>query len=408
MGEIHRVLGLSWGCWLFFGHKRARKLNLFLHGKRFMRLSMRFFLIPLSKLASGTLSELSHTLLMRGLIKWDFTNRSLAALWFLLISFLVWDQQYWWRVRDEYLFGFLVPFFVFWVLNERKAYFRLILDSSAKPGRSEEERSWAQRLRKARGLAIPNWVIRTSDVLVMGVALLGFVWVTFAALYRVMEGHNLVTTQLLAMSNALLLLTGVYIFLDRRSDGEQIPFVERWMLVGLFLFPALIWLLSAPLFSFLDNTIRTFLMNKVAIVVFEFCDVMGYSVVREGSVLVMPTGRVGVAEACSGIYSLMASLFAGSFLASMSLPVGLGSLWKKVSMVLAAMVFAFLTNIGRSLFLTLWAYHHGPEAIDEPLIILGQDLGSLHDFLGYAVIGPVVIALLILVQIFTFDFERPE
>jgi|TARA_B110000438_G_scaffold291359_1_gene328199 exosortase len=203
------------------------------------------------------------------------------------------------------------------------------------------------------------------------------------------------------------MLAAVYVFCERRKCGERIPLAERWMLVGLFLFPALIWVLSAPLFSFLDNTIRTFLMNKVAVIVFGICDILGFSIVREGSVLVLPTGRVGVAEACSGIYSLMASLFAGSFLASMSLPVGFGSLWKKVTMVIAAMFFAFLTNIGRSLFLTIWAYNHGPDAIDEHIFLVGQDLGSLHDFLGYAVIAPVVLALLVLVPIFNFKFEQP-
>lgn len=178
-------------------------------------------------------------------------------------------------------------------------------------------------------------------------------------------------------------------------------------LIGLVLL-FLIWMLSAPLFSFLDNTIRTFLMNKVAVIVFGICDIIGFSIVREGSVLVLPLGKVGVAEACSGIYSLMASLFAGSFLASMSLPVGIGSLWKKIAMVFAAMVFAFVTNIGRSLFLTVWAYNYGPDAIDEHISLFGQDLGSLHDFLGYVVIAPVVLALLVLVPIFNFKFEQSE
>jgi|TARA_B110000438_G_scaffold291359_1_gene328198 hypothetical protein len=135
--------------------------------------------------------------------KWDNFSRTAAALVGLILLFLIWDQQYWWRIREEYLFGFLVPVLVFWVLNERKAYFRLIIDGSATPGRSEEERAWARSLTRARSLKLPTWVERFSDLAAGAAVVLGFVWVAFAALYRVMEGHNLVTTQFMAMSNAL-------------------------------------------------------------------------------------------------------------------------------------------------------------------------------------------------------------
>jgi hypothetical protein len=43
-------------------------------------------------------------------------------------------------------------------------------------------------------------------------------------------------------------------------------------------------------------------------------DLAGATLIREGNVLVLPTGRVGVAEACSGIRSLTGCLFSGALL----------------------------------------------------------------------------------------------
>jgi exosortase/archaeosortase family protein len=113
---------------------------------------------------------------------------------------------------------------------------------------------------------------------------------------------------------------------------------------------------------------------------------------QQGNVLKLPPvidGRpneVGVEEACSGIRSLTACLFAGSFLAA----VFLDRLWKKVALVAAAMAFAVCTNLLRGLFLTAWAYNHGSESIN----------GLVHDAAGYAVLGLTVIGLLCLLPLF--------
>jgi exosortase len=113
---------------------------------------------------------------------------------------------------------------------------------------------------------------------------------------------------------------------------------------------------------------------------------LGYPLVQEGNVLVLPTGTVGVADACSGIRSLTACLFAGSFLAA----VFLDRLWKKIALIAAALLLAFATNLLRSLFLTSWAYMHGSDAIE----------GSVHDLTGFAVLGFTCIGLLLLLPLF--------
>ena len=119
-------------------------------------------------------------------------------------------------------------------------------------------------------------------------------------------------------------------------------------------------------------------------------DVLGLPLEQQGNVLALPAGNVGVEDACSGIRSLTGCLFAGSFLAA----VFLEKLWKKIALVSAALVLALLTNLGRSLFLTGWAYHYGPRAIE----------GTVHDVAGYAVLGLTVVGLLCLLPIFNLRF----
>jgi len=162
-------------------------------------------------------------------------------------------------------------------------------------------------------------------------------------------------------------------------------------------------MLSVPMFSAVHRVISTFLMNQVAVVVYHSFDLLGFAVIREGSVLKLPLGDVGVEDACSGIRSLTACLFAGSFLGA----VYFEALWKKILLVLTAMLFAFINNIGRSLFLTSWAYSQGPEGLDDHIVLWGLDLGNIHDFTGWVVLGITVLCLLALVKLFSLRLEYP-
>ena len=128
----------------------------------------------------------------------------------------------------------------------------------------------------------------------------------------------------------------------------------------------------------------------MTVVAFVF-DMLGYPLEQQGNVLLLPKGSVGVADACSGIRSLTACLFAGSFLGATFFE----QLWKKVALVVASMFFAFIMNLGRSLFLTAWAYAYGPAAIE----------GTVHDAAGYAVLGLTCAGLLALVPVLNFKLE---
>jgi exosortase len=164
----------------------------------------------------------------------------------------------------------------------------------------------------------------------------------------------------------------------------------RLSLAGLFVFPVLIWLVSAPMVSAVESQLNLLLLRRVVAVVAFVFDALGLPIEQRGNVLALPPvngqpNLVGVEDACSGIRSLTACLFAGSFLSAVFVQEG----WKKIALVVAALLLAFVTNLGRSLFLTAWAYRYGHAAIE----------GTVHDVAGYAVLGGTVLGLLALLPL---------
>jgi len=305
-------------------------------------------------------------------------------------AFMVWDQVHWWRTLEDYSFGFLVPLFVGYVIYDRWPVIRSFLFRGAPPGETPARAEPGPADKVLDGLALVGFF---GSLLLYGVG----------ALLRSVTTPQNPASLAIAAGFAGILLSLVFIFAKERADGGPMPLKHRFGVTLLFLFPALIWLISAPMVSVLETKIRVFLLTKVTVVVFSVFDILGYALEREGNVLILPEGRVGVEEACSGIRSLTACLFAGSFLAA----VFLDRFWKKALLVFAAMCFAVLTNLIRSLFLTLWAYHNGAGAIDEHwhLPIFG-DIGSVHDVTGFAILGVTCVGLILLLPIFNFKIDR--
>jgi exosortase len=296
------------------------------------------------------------------------------------MAFVAWDQSHWWSTKEDYGFGWLVPAFVAFVVYDRWPKILAALKVCGEPG-------------SARATGGAKWTLSfLTYTALAGGALLFLV----GALYRAGAGPSYPGTLALSLGTGALLLPLLFL------NAPEAPAVSvapnkvgllddaRVKLVVLFLFPALVWLVSAPMVSVIENNLSLFMLNRVAGTVFFVFDVLGLAIEQQGNVLKLPLGDVGVAEACSGIRSFTACLFAGSFLAA----VFLDKLWKKIGLVVSAIFFAFFTNLLRSLFLTSWAYNYGPEAIE----------GNVHDIAGYAVLGLTVIGLLCLLPVFNLTF----
>ena len=304
-------------------------------------------------------------------------ERFLAAL-ALALAFVVCltlDQMHWWQSKPDYAFGWLVPAFVVYLVFDRWAKLREIF--------------------RATGPSPLPRGLQHGVTLLAGVTLgAGLVFFLLGAVYRAGSGVTQPGSLALAVGFSGVLLGLIYFNVPEGRVPEAVPSTgwralwvdARLRAATLFLFPALIWILSAPLVTAVENAISLMLLRKVVTVVFTVFSLLGYPLIQEGNVLVLPLGSVGVADACSGIRSLTACLFAGSFLAA----VFLDKFWKKILLVAIAMGLAFFTNLLRSLFLTAWAYAYGSDAIE----------GHLHDATGYAVLGLTSIGLLCLLPLF--------
>jgi exosortase len=316
----------------------------------------------------------------------------LVALLLGFAAYMTWDQIYWWQEREDYSFGFLVPLFALYVVYDRWpsicSYVFPSAQSTSAPVVSSQQ---------------PGALIKGCEYVALAAFIAGLVLFAIGALLRSVTGPQNPASLAIAASFAGIMLSTIFIMSKEQVDGQPMPLKNRLALTALFLFPALIWLLSAPLVTVFEKAIRVFLLTKVTIVVFNLFDLLGYELEREGNVLLLPDGQVGVEEACSGIRSLTACLFAGSFLAA----VFLKQLWKKILLVACAMLFAVLTNLLRSMFLTLWAYHNGSEAIDAHWVlpILG-DIGSVHDVTGMAILFLTCVGLLLLLPIFNYSLPN--
>jgi exosortase/archaeosortase family protein len=290
-----------------------------------------------------------------------------AGFW----GFVAWDQSHWWRVKPDYSFGWLVPAFVAFVIYDRWPR----ITAAAKACGAEGS---------PRAVGWQKWALR----LLVGVTLTcGVGMFLLGALYRAGAGSSQPGTLAIALGAAGILLPLLWLNAPEAAAPSRGNLVSdgRVQLVQWFLFPALVWLVSAPLVSVIEQQLSLFLLHKVVTVVAFVFDVLGLPIEQQGNVLALPTGNVGVEDACSGIRSLTACLFAGSFLSA----VFLDKLWKKIALVVSAMFFAFLTNLARSLFLTGWAYSNGPTSIE----------GTVHDVAGYAVLGLTVVGLLCLLPL---------
>ncbi len=273
-----------------------------------------------------------------------------------------------WSNRQDYSFGYLMPIFSLYVIYDRwdqiKKYF---LSTSAN---ASQYTFWGN-----------FWRIFFAAMFACG----GLVFLMGVFFYALTKNHG-APAFIMTFGFCFFFFAQAFFAGAKDLQGNLKPIKERLAFTCLFLFPAFAWLIAVPIFEVVENRISLFLLGKVAMVVFSLMDFLGYTIELKKNVIEFPNGSVGVADACSGIRSLMACLFAGSFLSA----VFLDKFWKKILLVGLSMCFAFLNNLIRALFLSFWAYYNGPESIS----------GTVHDLAGYFVMGMTVLELLALLPLF--------
>jgi exosortase/archaeosortase family protein len=301
-----------------------------------------------------------------------------AGMLMLYAAVLIWDQYGWWTTDEEYHFGFLLPLFALFVLSERWGAIRELLQEG---GSGETKHPTLSAIRMPShwdSKKTPEWLITFG---MGGLALGGMLLFLLGGVVRLAEGGlSVPSTLLFALGFCCVFLSVPYLFADHDLQGRKIPLSLRVTLVKLLIFPAVIWLIAAPPPGFIKQELKLFLLHKVVTVVYAAFELFGYPLIQEGNTFVLPEGRVGVADACSGIRSLTGCIVTGAFLAAVSFKTWL----PKTVLMLAALALAVLSNLARSLFLTIYAYLHGGDSIS----------GFIHDVTGYAVLGITAVGLL--------------
>lgn len=253
-----------------------------------------------------TESSISRTSATLGAIPlWQLGILASLALW-LYWSTVIHLVGQWWH-DPNFSHGFFVPLFSAFVI-------------------------WQERDRLARILSRPSW---------SGVAVL------LAGLVVLIVGR-LGAELFLARSSLLLVLAGVVIlFLG-------------WNLFRAVLFPWAFLLMMIPIPTIVFNQITFPLQLLASQVAATVLPVLGVPVLREGNVINLPAMPLEVAEACSGIRSLM-SLVALAIIYGYLLEK---RLWVRWLLALAAVPITVVANDVRIIGTGLLVQYWDPEAAE--------------------------------------------
>jgi exosortase len=250
----------------------------------------------------------------------------LVVLYHRVAVKLVYD----WYTIPDYSHGFLVPFFAaFLVWDKRK-----VLKTTP------IEQTWS-------GIAL---IVFSIMVLILGV-----------------YGVELFTARM----SFILLLTGL------------IATFFGWAMVRALRFPLLVLVLAIPFPAILFNRITFPLQLLASRIASDILPLLGVPTLHEGNVIELPIMKLEVAEACSGIRSLMSlftlAVFYGYFLEKTTK--------RRVILALASIPIAVTANVARIVGTGLCVQYWDPD----------KALGFFHEFSGW-VMFVVSLACLYLVH----------
>jgi exosortase len=187
----------------------------------------------------------------------------------------------------------------------------------------------------------------------------------------------------LGLCTVILGVYGADLFLSRISflillAGLIWTLLGRPMLRAL-MFPLLALLLAIPFPEIVFNKITFPLQLLATQLASSVLSLLGVPVLYEGNVIELPVMKLEVAEACSGIRSLMSlftlAIFYGYFLER--------GVWRRVTLALASVPIAVAANAARIVGTGLCVQYWDPQ----------KALGFFHEFSGWVIF---VISLILL------------
>jgi exosortase len=170
-------------------------------------------------------------------------------------------------------------------------------------------------------------------------------------------------------------ILGAELFLTRISIigvlAGSVLFLFGWRHLRILAFPIAFLLLMVPLPAIVFNQIAFPLQLLASRVGEASLSTVGIPVLREGNVMIMANTTLEVAEACSGIRSLISLLTLGIVYGYFVDPRG----WARAFLSLATIPIAVIANGARVAGTGIAAHVYGPEAAE----------GFFHEFSGWLV-----------------------
>jgi exosortase B len=200
-----------------------------------------------------------------------------------------------------------------------------------------------------------------------------------------------------SVMGGVLLVAGLLLYILGRSQdivmfevGSLIPVLAGTILlmnggsaIREFAFPLFYIVFMLPLPGIVVDALTGPLKHNVSAVAEQFLYAVGYPIARAGVVLSVGPYQLLVADACSGLHSLISMTAMGLLYVYL---MGHRNKWRNGILIACLVPIAIAANIVRVIVLVLVTYHFGDEA--------GQ--GFIHDFSG---IFLFVVGLLILFAI---------
>jgi exosortase len=213
-----------------------------------------------------------------------------------------------------------------------------------------------------------------------------FAWERRDALRRASPAPNVVGLLLIAGSLVVFLagILGAELFLTRVSLvgvlAGSVLFVWGWQYFRILLFPLAFLLLMIPLPAIVFNQIAFPLQLLASQVGEHVISAAGVPVLREGNVLQLANTNLEVAEACSGIRSLVSLVMLGIVLGYFTEPRIPG----RILIALSAIPIAIAANASRVAGTGLASHWVGPAAAE----------GFFHTFSGWLMFVVAFVGLL--------------
>ncbi|HWQ92261.1 MAG TPA: exosortase/archaeosortase family protein, partial [Clostridia bacterium] len=274
-----------------------------------------------------------------------------SILWLDLIRLLSGP----WDAREQYAYGWFVPFFA------AALFWRRWLDRPLYPSTSSPSLPQLPSVKK-RGI---------PELLPIGfIFLLCLLLLPLRVIYEINRDWPLISW----VYTAIVVITTLYILhlagprsviSGPFSKSPQSTVHSPWSLlspwVKHFAFPVAFILVAVVWPYRIEKGLTQGLMQIVATLTVELLGWLDIPALQRGNLIDLATGTVGVDEACSGIRSfqssLMAALLMGELYRFRVLP--------RAVLVLSGLAVGFCFNVVRTLILSYQANAHGMSAIDK-------------------------------------------